>query len=302
MAKPPRKQFGKWDFIAQFLMDPCDAPWSAYALAMGGATIESFVLLYSFDPSNFFYSALQSGTGISRRRSGRKGFKGTKANRFPKRGPIGKAASYDPSEALGRQLGRVSPLAKRPLPGVLGGLWLIFGVLEFANFWLFMVDVVQQWLWRWMSLLWNSQYCQARDDAVLLAESEPYIHGAIFGELPIIANIILKLRGPISYLNSAIVIPPGWSGVLTVGMSMVPLSPHLHQVLTVRLRKVGDIGPIQQLAYTLDPSSDEAAGLAFEINSGGIYIPTIELNQGFADLINTTLYVHIQEPRKSPVA
>jgi hypothetical protein len=297
---PPTEQFGKWNFIKFFMDDPCDAPYSAYALAMTGAALEAFVALYSLDLGNMFFSALQSGSGINRKRSYKKGALGQKGKPGPGRKKPGKGFSYDPSSQIGGALGRFSPLAKRPLPGPLGILFFVYGVLDFANFWFFFADVIEQFMFRWTSLLWQSQYCQARDDAIMMRDGPDYVHGAIFGPLPMQVPDVVKARGPITAVLSTFTIPGGWTGYCNGSALFESLNPGQPCTITYRMIKHGAFNVYDERSYTAEPGKEEVVGMSWELASGGTYSITEEISFGFGMVKSPVFMCQITENGRVP--
>jgi hypothetical protein len=297
---PPTEQFGKWNFIKFFLDDPCDAPYSAYALAMTGAALEAFVALYSLDVGNMFFSALQSGSGISRPRGRKKGWPGLKGRPGPPKRPGGGLLGYDPSSDIGGRLGRFSPLAKRPLPGPLGILFFIYGALDFANFWFFFADVIEQFMFRWTSLLWNSQYCQARDDGIVMRDGPDYVHGAIFGELPMQVPEVVKQRGPITSVLSTFTIPGGWSGYCNGSAGFESLNPGQPCTITYKLVKHGAFNVYDERSYTADPGKEVDVGMSWPLASGGTYSITETVSFGFGLVKRPVFMAQITENGRVP--
>lgn len=288
--------FGKWDFIQQFWSDPCDAPFSAYALSMFGASLEAFVLLNQLDPTDIFWSGLQEGTGKMRLRSHRKGIKGTKSGRYARVRRAGKILTYDPNEQIGRFIGQFSPLAKRPMPGALGALWLLFNILEFGNYVLFLLEVIVQFLYRWASLLYNSKYCQAQRDAVLLKTRDEWTGAAIFPETTLPLDEVLKIRGPITHVNSTIGVPVGASGILTVSMPWETGGLNPTQKITMRLRREGFIDVLQEVESFNDGENTGEAAISWEITGPGFFAVTYDADQGFFTAKNTMLYAQLSMP------
>lgn len=280
----------KWKFIQQFISDPCDAPWTAYALAIGGATVEAFVNYYNFDPKQVFTDAARAGSGINRMRSGRKGQRGSKSNRSALVRRAGKVVNFDPNANIGRYLGKFSPLAKIPLPGPVGALWASYGMLERFQNWLFMVGLISQWLFRWMSLLEESRFCQAADNMVLLREGDPYQSASLIGEQPIFQSTVVKIRGPITSILSSVGWPPGWYGVLTCSVPWTPNGGTPATRMTVRVRDAASFAILDEYTAEAPGGVPETAGVRIEINRRQTVVVTTELNVGFAIIGPTTLY------------
>lgn len=285
-----RDMFGKWDFIRAFFMDPCDAPWTAYALAMGGASLEAFVLLNQFDYGDIFWKSMQTGTGIMRFRSQRKGIRGKKSDRFKVFKKFGKVATFDPHEQIGRYIGRFSPLSKVKMPGPIGALWLLFNVLELLNFIIFLAEVITQWFFRWTSLLMESKYCAARDDAVFLGFTDYYTTAALFFETPLIINEVLKQRGPITRTGSTFTFPKGWSGTISASFAWEPSPdvPPSFLRLFIRSPQWHD-GYVSQ-TYEPSPSGENTGGIQWDVSDGGTYTLTTFIDRGFAYLSDVTVY------------
>lgn len=301
---PGRKTdlFGQLDFIKTFIMDPCDAPWTAYALTMFGATVELFVKLWAWDYEQTYYDLLKEKYPGRRRRRDRKGLRGKKSTRLSRRLSWLRNILSDPSSQLGKDLGRALRIPPRPPSMVRGWLWAIYGILEAANFFFFLVDLVVGWFYRWMTLLWNSRYCQARDDCVIMKGETNWVGAAIFGETAVIVTNVIKIRGPISHSGSTVVLPPRYSGVVTCQLSARPEGNWPGQRITVRIRRMGATSPLDVYTLPLEPDVTTDISVAYEFNRPGTYTATYELSVGFCRVSNSTLYAQGTPMKKPPVA
>lgn len=295
-----RDMFGKWDFVRKFMEDPCDAPWTAYALSMAGAALEAFVLLNQFDPSDIFWEGLQTGTGINRGRSRRKGIRGAKSTRFKVLRRAGAIATFDPHSIIGRYIGKFSPIARKAVPGPVGALWLLFNILEFLNFIIFLAEVIAQFFFRWTSLLHESKYCSARDDAVILTETDPYVTAALFDETPLIVHRILKQRGPITRVGAIFTIPKGWSGVVTCSYNWYSIGEIDTPYLRVFIRNPAWGEDYISNATERNPDGNQPGGISWEVSDGGTFSFTSYIPVGFAVIDGLNIYAQATRKIKSP--
>lgn len=285
--------FGKWDFIAKFFADPCDAPWTAYALSMFGAGLEMFVLFNQFDPSDVFWNAARRGSGIMRRKSNRKGQRGKKSTRFSLARGAKRVVAFDPNGTVGDFIGRWSPIAKKAVPGPVGFLWMIFNWAEAANFFFFLVDTVTQGLYRFASLLFNSRYCQAQRDLVLLKSAGDWIMAAIGGEIPIVANIVLKVRGLNPNVGAVISVPPGHRGIITAEFAVVALPNWPSFTVTVRMRKSSAPDPLDIDIQEFTNGGRRVMAVSTSVLRPGTYVITIEQDIGFSRVTGTNVYCQL---------
>ena len=275
----------KINFIVKFAMDPCDAPWTAYALAASGAALEAFVSLYEIDWSDIFWSAFAASTGINRQRSGRKGRRGKKGRR-----------GFDVNENIGKQIGQWGKMKATKYPLAVGGLWVGFGILNRLNYWLFFADVVVQFLYRWTSLMFESRYCQAQKDAVILRKGAGYRLPALFPKTLILVPTLEKIRGPLVSRGGWVTIPEGYSGVIIVALKYRPTTEVRQNILTLEIKERGRPTFIkQEKIYGLYPEWKEAA-LHAEIVKGGTYQVMVKVDRGFGSLKEIVFYGQFSGP------
>lgn len=285
MGKGPNI-FDKIDFIIKFFMDPCDAPWTAYAQAVGGAALELFVNLYSLDPSDIFWNAVGSAFGLGRARSGRKGRKGSKRRR-----------GFDPNENLGHYIGQWLHITDGKYPAGIGFLWASFGLLQRLNFWFFFVGALIQFFFRWTSLLYNSKYCQRQRDAVLMRTNTRYVLPALFPWTDILVPHIAKQRGPISSVGGVVNFPSGYTGILTGSCSWTPRQGRKNQKVTMRVVQMGSGKIVAENAQATTDGTGGTFGVDADISDGKTYAVLIKVDKGFALIENALLYAQASPAR-----
>jgi hypothetical protein len=206
--------FTKINFIIQFWLDPCDAPWTAYAETALPAALEALATYFALDWKQIFTSYVRPAKAMGMARRRQKGGSNNKRGRPGQRGRNRGMRPYDPNDTLGKSMPGAERLRGRKITGALIHLWIIEGLIERLLFWIFFVELVAQFLYRWASLMFESRFCQALDDAVLLKEGGTYTEGAGSDWQILVVDTVRKVRGNITH-NLGVVTPgDGISGTL----------------------------------------------------------------------------------------
>jgi len=198
----PANPIQKIQYVIDFWMDPCDAPFQVYAKLALPALIDAFLNYIYLDLGEIIVQRFRTGAAPSRPRSSRKGGKGWKPSRYPRLKRFGSALSMDPNEHVGHKLARSFRLP-RVISGPHAFLWLAHGVLQRLMFQVFLAQLILDFFYEWMTLVARTEYCTAQADTVLLA-TEP--EHSIIGIQP--ASVIpffniQKQRGKVQWYVAA---------------------------------------------------------------------------------------------------
>lgn len=189
----------KLPFIWRELTDMCDAPISVWIDCMwdplGKMVMEYYMLdlwqiLTTFARPNIFYGSS---------RIGRHGSRGQKGRRGKLRRVLDFIVGFDPNDFLGHLLPFGEEIREGPVTLGRARLWLIFGLIERVTFWWFVFELVSDFLYRWMSAVQETRYCQARNDAIFLSKGFAGIAIGIFGWSPAFLGDPLKFRRIVFY-------------------------------------------------------------------------------------------------------
>lgn len=200
---PPPDIFSKINFIWRFIADPCDAPMTVYVNSALPAALEAVISLAMPNISNLFEAVARPSKAIGRQRGMRKGKRGYKHGRPGKRSRWRRALAFDPADWFGKQISDWFGFGDRYVSNGVAHLWVAFGVIDRLLWWLLVIDVATQFLYRWTSLVWETEFCQAQNDAVLLATGDTQTILGILGWVGINCDDIEKIRGSITWNNSA---------------------------------------------------------------------------------------------------
>lgn len=195
MAEPPKKGLEEsLPFIWRELTDMCDAPITVWIDCMwqplGIMAMEYFMLdlwqiLTSFARPNIWIGTTRLGRHGKRAKKGRKG-------RF--RRVLDFILELDPNAFIGENLPGGARGEGAPVSLARARAWLIFGVIERVTFWWFVFELVTEFLYRWMSAVQETKYCQARDNAVFFSHNFSGVAIGILGWSPQHLGSPLKFR------------------------------------------------------------------------------------------------------------
>ncbi|HDZ44102.1 MAG TPA: hypothetical protein ENH80_09190 [Phycisphaerae bacterium] len=151
MPKPPidPDSFDKVNFVIDAWTTGCDAPWYIYVETMKPALLTAFITLITFGWDDVIRGYFRP-KGLYKRRTAKR--KGRWTRRLPRFPEIG--------NTLGKQLPMAQPLTGKQW-GTLGKtLWRIDGVMEQVRFFWLVASIVEDFVFDWTSLLYESYWCQ----------------------------------------------------------------------------------------------------------------------------------------------
>lgn len=168
-------------FIWKQFVDPCDAPLTVWAEALWPAFRDALIVWYSVDLVQIIRAMWKPPLMGWRLRGGRHGSRGSRGKPRTIKEHFKNIVSFDVNDWVGKSL---NPFADEEMVMLLPGeivFWSGFEVLILVAFEYQIFDLGTQFLYEWTSGVARSKYCQARDDAVLLATAPGYPLQGIFG-------------------------------------------------------------------------------------------------------------------------
>lgn len=292
MAKPPNGVLERLNYISSFFFDPCDAPFTLYVETMLPALLEAAILWYSPVPDEIFTAWARPSKAMGRRRSGRKGARGSKAGRWGKNNKLMRIVNFDTNEFIGKRLPGAELLGEATLNRGTMFLWRIFGYLQLLGLVWLIWEVVSGFFAKWFSLLYETEYCRATGVAVLDSYSTGYSISNIVENNGFLALNIQKQRGPIS------VVPGGVSTILhnlnvMVGVEIDGNAPMGSYVEIVFWNgAVGTGEPLSINRQYITGTGPREFGAGVSLPKGGTVGISLRTNVLILVLSRTTLYAH----------
>jgi hypothetical protein len=168
-------------FIWRQFVDPCDAPLTVWLQCIGPALFRAVISWFAVDLLQIVRTMFTPPTyGWRLRGQGhRSGLNKSRSRSFRSR--AGEIIGFDPNAWVGQEL---SPFADEEMVMLLPGevwFWTAADVAVLAAFYYSVLDIGSGFLYEWTSAVAQTKYCQARDDAVLLANAPGYPLLGIFG-------------------------------------------------------------------------------------------------------------------------
>lgn len=195
--------FDDINFLITFWSDPCDAPFTVYLEALYPALFKLFFEYLAIDPKQIVRTRFKSSFKLARGRTYRKGRVGRKSNKFRWFKKVGRVLNFDHNEILGKKLWGWEEKEATKLTAKSTTLFIAEGVLNRLVYWMWIVSLVHDFLINWTSLMINTKYCQAKFDAVLLAEGPDQGQNPLFGWTGLLFWTIKKQRGHVSWNGAA---------------------------------------------------------------------------------------------------
>lgn len=188
----------KINYVVQFAMDPCDAPMQIYVKSFEKAALKLLIAWFAIDMVQVFtgyvrpHGALRRPRGSGHRRSKPPRSKPktwlSKANRW---------LSFDPYDALGRNLPGGDDLSARKVHHGVHTLWSVYDHMQKIAYWVMVFNLTVDFFYDWASGVKESKYCQAQQQGWLHARGPDDTMALPIYRRPVAMNIIEKMRGPI---------------------------------------------------------------------------------------------------------
>lgn len=195
MPKPPPSLFDKVNFIWQYIVDPCDAPITVYVNTALPALLKAARAWYMPDLQNILLNILRPGKELTRFRSGGKFVRGKKYTKSIKPGWVSRIFGWSIDDILGKWIGGEFDLPDRQVGAGLSFLWIWFGIVERANFYLFAANVGTDFFYDWFSGIHKLGYCDSQPMSIVVKEGGGYRMAVILGWVALISDQTLKQRG-----------------------------------------------------------------------------------------------------------
>lgn len=151
MPMPPKdpQDLDKVNFVIDMWCRPCDAPWYIYLETLKPAALEAFIVLISFGWADVLRGALRP-KGLGRRSSKKRKRPGSRLFRFPE---------------TGNTIGKKLPFGEQVSEWITWGtktkfLWRIDNAMQAGLFMWLVVDVAEDFVFNWTSLLYKTYWCR----------------------------------------------------------------------------------------------------------------------------------------------
>lgn len=194
MARHPSEK-EKFNYIVDFLFDPCDAPLSLYVDAFFDAALRAVITYYALDPLQIFTSYVRPGGPLKSLRGANHGTKGSKRSK-PKT-PLkrwGRKTNFDPNDWVGKNLPGQEEMSGRKIPGGAKWLWHAFDAQQRVVYWFFVYELVQNFFYEAFLMVNNSVYCQEQRRPMIVATRAYQGNIPILGRTPLTIGNIEKIR------------------------------------------------------------------------------------------------------------
>lgn len=289
MAKPepvPPGWLDRINAVIAFFFDPCDAPVSLYVKTAGIAVLDAFMILWQFDPQQFFISWGAPKKAMARARSKRKGRSGSKSKgKFGKWG--GRLAAYtDPSDLMGKAMPGAERMQGRYVTTGVAHMWNFFGRWERLAWWLFVAELVTLSLYRWVSFLMGSRFCAAQGATVLLAVNDKQTFSWLGEWNAVVFPTVEKIRGNVTW-NHAAGLFTGKTATIVVG-GTVRNGTDVEDVAKFRL-VVGGAEVVTETEVTVGAKSEAAWALSWEAGRAFTFRVEATTEEAFLEILDPSL-------------
>jgi hypothetical protein len=257
----------KLDFIFSEMLDVCDAPITVWIECMF-VPFEQLVLeWYAIDLKQIIITFFRPKLPYQGLRWGRHGSRGRKGKRKLRRNPLTGILEFDPNEFLGKLLQGGEEFAERPVGPWAARFWIIEGVIERITFWWFVLEIVSDFLYRWMSAVAETAYCRARDNPVFLGMNSGTISIGILGWAPSGWGAPVKMRRILFYNGYGVMQAVG-NGIASFSGACRGTLEGVSGSISARVRIINGPGLGREAVHTVYTTDLNEAAFALTIDIG----------------------------------
>lgn len=185
----------KINYIINFFMDMCDAPYSVYVETLWPALLEAFWTYYKPDLVQIFTGYVRPLGMYKNIRGGSHG--GGKRKKRPTRTwnkYWNKFSSFDPNNEIAKWL-PIDPTDRYRTPGRgVITLWQLFDVQQRVAYWCMIYEITEEFFYNWSNGVAASYYCQQQYRPWLFCQSGDDGNIALLPETPIVIETVVKAR------------------------------------------------------------------------------------------------------------
>lgn len=285
VPRPPENLIQVGNNVVRWWSDPCDAPVTVYMESFFQAIFPVIVEYYSFDAKSMITAFFRPARHIQQYRSGKKGKRGPKSNRPPPSGLLRKLADFDLGNEIGKRLPGARDIRARHVNFLTGQLWILEGFIERVLYWMMIVDLVKQFIYSWTSMLYQTEYCQAQSDMVLVAEGTSQSTQPLAGFVTIFCMNVLKRRGDFTFTGGALIIPQGFGTIIFGGTArQIGIPPDPEYVCTIFEFDLSELNTVAIFNANVPIGTEVSVGLAAEVKPHHTYVVAHTSNNGFVQV------------------
>lgn len=192
---PHPSQRNKFNYIKDFIFDPCDAPVTLYVEAFFEAFLRAAISYYALDLVQMFTSWVRPSGALKDVRGGGHGSRSRRKGK-PKTWLKfwRKFTGFDPSDWGGKNLPYQKEMEGRQIPGGAKYLWFAFDVQQRIVYWIFVYELVERAFYEAFLTVNNSVYCREQRRPMLFATREYQGNIPLLGRTPLTIEKIEKRR------------------------------------------------------------------------------------------------------------
>jgi len=284
---------GKINTILDFWADPCDAPLTVWVQTVTPAALEMLANYFAFDQNEIVIQKFKSSFRYARPKSTRKGRGGSKSNKPKWRKRLGELINFDGNELSGKKLWGWQKLPAKKLTWRATTLFIVEGVAERVSYWLWVADLVTEFLYAWAGLMMKTEYCQALQDAVLLAHGIDQPITGLFGWVGLVMPDIDKIRGPVTWNVST------GSNNFNIGQGIVSAGLYTGSSfaatdigLRVTVHKGGYLNRVYESSTSLGKDAEGEISIAFQVPPGWQFTVEHSVGSGLVTFTEPTIEFH----------
>lgn len=215
----------KINYIIDFFMDICDAPFQVYMSSLWPALMEALITYYELDMVQIFTRYVKP-PGIYQAKRGAPHSKGDRKRGKPRtwRRYWGSFSNFDPNNSVADLAPHGGEWHDRQITPGVRFLWTMYDIEQRVMYWIMVYEITEQFFYKWMSGVANSRYCREQYRPWVMGVFQTDAHFAGSGPTGVIIEEVVKARNGATMSGSG-GSAPGYGSSCTFSCRLSPLHP-----------------------------------------------------------------------------
>lgn len=286
----PRRRPDAINYVRRYLIDPCDAPLTAYVQTFLQALLIALIQWYWIDFAQIVSGWVKPARAGSLKRSLRKGHRGHKSGRINKGRLLWHWLKTDWWDELGKRLPGSAAFTEVNYSRGATWVWTFHGLIERVQFYVFVAEVVNDFFVNWTSLMWQTRYCQASRASLFNFTGGGYFISNIVPFNGFVATTAIKQRGVNVWSGTSAVFGSRF-GTMAASAHVIPASPGPanYSVLIIKgSTPTGEV--IARADYQAEEDQPMDLRVDADCNGTGTFSVWITTDLLFAVVVETWVY------------
>lgn len=185
----------KINYIINFFLDVCDAPFQLYITTLWPALMEALISYYALDMVQIFTRYVKP-PGVYPQKRGAPHSQGDRKKGKPRtwRRYWRSFSNFDPNNSVADLIPDTGTQYGRPVTWGVRTLWQLYDLEQRTMYWIMCYEITEQFFYKWASGVANSRYCKEQYRPWVMGVFATDAHFAGHGDTGIIIEEVVKAR------------------------------------------------------------------------------------------------------------